>query len=91
MDDADQTWLYVDPEIAQVVGRINHVNRIERWAYAALHTFDFPFLYNLRPLWDGVILLFCLGGAAISGIGVVLSFRRIVGGVGRVARASGIA
>ena len=84
LDDADKTWLYIDAEVAQVVGRINRVNRAERWLYAALHTFDFPFLYNLRPLWVGVIVLFCLGGAAISGIGVILSFKRIVGGFRRV-------
>jgi len=34
-----------------VVGRINRVNRIERWVYAGLHTFDLPFLYDRRPLW----------------------------------------
>jgi hypothetical protein len=38
--------------------------------------------------WVGVIVLFCLGGATISGIGVVLSLKRIVAGFRRVAAVS---
>lgn len=82
LDDADATWLYIDPYVAQVVGRVNRVNRAERWLYAGLHTFDFPFLYDRRPLWDIVIIVFCLGGALLSGIGVVLGFKRIVRATG---------
>ncbi len=84
LDDPDKTWLYIDPHVAQVVGRVNSANRVERWLYAGLHTFDFPFLYNRRPLWDAVIIVFCLGGALLSGIGVVLGFKRIVRGVDRM-------
>ena len=84
LDDPDKTWLYIDPYVAQVVGRVNRANRVERWLYAGLHTFDFPFLYNRRPLWDAVIIVICLGGALLSGIGVVLGFKRIVRGVDRM-------
>ena len=89
LDDADDTWLYIDPYVAQVVGRVNRVNRAERWLYAGLHTFDFPFLYDRRPLWDIVIIVFCLGGALLSGLGVVLGFKRIVRGVDRMSAVTG--
>jgi hypothetical protein len=82
--DSDQTWLYIDRDLGQVVGRINRVNRIERWVYAALHTFDFPFLYDRRPLWISLIVIFCLGGAFVSGLGVLLGVRRIVRGAVRM-------
>jgi hypothetical protein len=82
--DPDETWLYVDPGVAQVVGRINRVNRMERWLYAGLHTFDFPFLYERRPLWQAVIVTFCLGGAFISGVGFLLGLNRILRGFRRV-------
>jgi hypothetical protein len=78
--DPDRTWLYVDPGVARVVGRINSVNRMERWLYAGLHTFDFPFLYDRRPLWEAVIITFCLGGAFISGLGFLLGLKRVVRG-----------
>lgn len=89
LDDPDRTWLYIDPYVAQVVGRINRGNRIERWLYAGLHTFDFPFLYNRRPVWDALIILFCLGGATISGLGVLLGVKRIVRGVDRMTAVTG--
>lgn len=86
LDDADRTWLYVDPAVERVVGNINRGNRVERWVYAGLHTFDFPFLYRHRPLWDAVLVTFCLGGAALSGLGVFLGFKRVGRGLERVTR-----
>ncbi len=90
LDDADETWLYVDPAVERVVGNINRGNRVERWVYAGLHTFDFPFLYRHRPLWDAVLVAFCLGGAALSGVGVFLGFKRLGRGVERVTRPAAV-
>jgi hypothetical protein len=81
LDDPDRTWIYVDPDVAQVVGRISRVNRVERWVYAGLHTFDFPFLYDRRPVWVALVVLVCLGGALVSGLGFVMGVRRIFGGL----------
>jgi hypothetical protein len=86
LDDPDQTWLYIDPGLERVVGNVNGGNRIERWVYAGLHTFDFPFLYGHRPLWDAILIAFCLGGAALSGLGVLLGFRRLGRGLERFTR-----
>jgi hypothetical protein len=85
MADADSTWLYVDPEVSQVVGRVNRLNRVERWLYNALHNLDFPFLYYHRPLWDGVVIVLSLGGAAVSSIGLLLGMRRLARGIWRTA------
>jgi uncharacterized iron-regulated membrane protein len=81
LDDPDKTWVYVDPEIGQVVGQANRFNRVERWLYNALHTLDFPFLYYNRPLWDVVVILLTLGGTAVSAIGFFLGIRRVWRGV----------
>jgi hypothetical protein len=77
MADADSTWLYIDPAVAQVVGRVNRLNRVERWLYNGLHNLDFPFLYYNRPVWDGIVIALSLGGAAVSGIGLMLGLRRV--------------
>ena len=45
-DDPDQTWVYVDPEVSQVVARIHELDRVERWLYNGLHSLDFSFWYN---------------------------------------------
>ena len=87
MSDPDSTWLYIDPQVGQVVGRVNRLNRVERWLYNGLHTLDFPFLYYNRPVWDAVVIALSLCGAAISGIGLLMGIRRIARGIRKTAAA----
>ena len=86
LGDADKTWLYVDPTLAQVVGQVNRQNRVERWLYNGLHTLDFSFLYYNRPLWDAVVILLSLGGTAVSSIGLLLGLKRLRRGIQRTAK-----
>ena len=51
-----------------------------------LHSLDFSFWYYKRPLWDIGVILLSLGGAALSGIGLVMGFRRILRAVTRSVR-----
>ena len=85
--DPDSTWVYVDPEVAQVVGQVNRENRIERWLYNAFHTLDFPFLYYNRPLWDVVVIVLSLGGTAVSALGFFMGLKRLRRGFARTAKA----
>jgi hypothetical protein len=75
--DADQTWVYVDPEVSQVVARIHRLDRVERWIYNGLHSLDFSFWYNRRPLWDIGVLTLMIGGLASSTIGLWLGIKRV--------------
>jgi hypothetical protein len=75
--DPDRTWVYVDPEMSQVVARIHRLDRVERWLYNGLHSLDFSFWYNRRPLWDIGVLTLMLGGLASSTIGCYLGIRRL--------------
>ena len=84
--DPDQTWVYVDPEVSQVVARIHKLDRVERWIYNGLHSLDFSFWYNRRPLWDIGVLTLMLGGLASSAIGLWLGIRRLRRGVKDVTR-----
>jgi uncharacterized iron-regulated membrane protein len=77
LGDPDKTWVYVDPEVGEVVGQANRFNRIERWLYNGLHTLDFSFLYYNRPVWDFAVIILTLGGAAVSGIGLLMGFKRL--------------
>jgi len=74
--DADGTWVYVDGT-GQLVARFTRRQRIERWLYHGLHSLDFPFWYDRRPLWDVVMIALLLGGLALSGIGVVIGWKRL--------------
>ena len=75
-----ETWVYVDPALGRVVAREHRFTRVERWLFNGLHSLDFAFWYDRRPLWDIGVIVLSLGGLASSGIGLWI-------GCGRVRRA----
>src|SRR5690606_9257507 len=60
---------------ARVVSTYSSRNWVNRWAYHALHSLDFPWLYNNRPRWDIVVIAFMLGGTALRVTSLVLAWR----------------
>ena len=78
LGDPDRTWLYIDPRMSQLVGRVHRLDRAERWLYNGLHSLDFSFWYYRRPLWDVVMILLSLGGLTTSAIGLGLGMTRVV-------------
>lgn len=77
LGDAARTWVYVDPVMSRVIRQINKGGRVERWLYNGLHSLDFPFWYQRRPLWDIAVITLLLGGLTSSGIGLFLGVKRI--------------
>jgi hypothetical protein len=84
LGDPERTWLYIDRRMSRLVGRVHRLDRVERWLYNGLHSLDFSFWYYRRPLWDVGMILLSLGGLASSAIGLVLGFRRVARGLGRL-------
>lgn len=80
--DPAATWVYIDPEMSQVVAAIHRLNRVERWLYNGLHSLDFSFWYN-SVAWDIGMITLCLGGLTSSGIGLLLGVRRLRRGIAR--------
>lgn len=78
-NDADATWFHLDVTTGQIVDRSTRTNRVFRWLYNGLHSFDWWWLWSRRPLWDVVVITFCSGGLALSVLGVVLGVRRVLG------------
>jgi len=77
LDDPLETWVYVDLENSRIVAHVHRLRRLERWLFNGLHSLDFAFWYDRRPLWDVGMILLNLGGLAMSAIGLVLGARRI--------------
>jgi len=73
--DAQQTRIYIDPKTARVVGGYQSGDWMERWLYHGLHSFNFPWLYNYRPLWDVVVIAFMAGGTALCVTSLILAWR----------------
>lgn len=76
-DDPLQTWYYIDPAEARIVGTTNRYSRIERWLFNGLHSLDFRFWYDKRPLWDIGMIALSLGALLSSGIGMWLGLGRL--------------
>jgi len=85
MNDEDRTRYYVDPKSARVVTTYSNRNWVNRWLYAGLHSLNFPFLYNYRPLWDIVVITFMVGGTALCVTSLVLAWRTLGRKLKRVA------
>jgi hypothetical protein len=75
--DANNTWLYIDPNRGSVVWREEGPSRLRRWLYNGLHKFDLPVIYAYRPLWDISIIIMSLGGLALSITTIVPAVRRL--------------
>jgi uncharacterized iron-regulated membrane protein len=85
-DDPDATWVYVDPRKSELVALTHRSSRLERWLFNGLHSLDFPFWYDKRPLWDIGMILLSLGALATSGIGMYLGFKRLRRDLARLSR-----
>jgi hypothetical protein len=75
LNDAEQTRYYIDPKTGRVVGNYSAANWVSRWLYHGLHSFDFPWLYNHRPLWDIVVITFMVGGTTLCVTSLILAWR----------------
>ena len=76
-DDDARTWLHLDPHTGAIVGRYDHRQRVKRFLFAMLHSWDWLPLLERRPLWDVLMLVASAGGLALSITGVVVGWRRV--------------
>ena len=78
-----ETWVYVDPALSRVAASVHRFDRVERWLFNGLHSLDFAFWYDRRPLWDIGVIALSLGGLVSSGIGLWIGCGRIRRALGR--------
>jgi len=71
-----QTWLYLDPKRGEIVRKEERLTRLNRWLYHGFHSFDFPFLYYRRPLWDVVVIVLSTGGLVSAIAAIFPTLRR---------------
>ena len=77
-NDEEKTWYYIDKLTGEVLNRSTAVDRQRRWLYNGLHSLDFRFLLNHRPLWDLVILTLSALGIIFSSTAVVIGWKRLL-------------
>jgi hypothetical protein len=76
-DDAQKSWIYLDPTTGEVLDISNSSSRAYRWVFAGIHQLDFRFLDHHRPAWDLTMWLLLLGGTITSISGIVIGWRRL--------------
>jgi hypothetical protein len=75
--DDDNTWFHIDSTSGELLEKSTSVNRVYRWLYNGLHSWDILWLWERRPLWDIAVIGFSLGGFSLSLLGVVVGWRRL--------------
>src|SRR5436190_1294184 len=86
LNDAAGTRYYVYPATASVVQQYSARGWVNRWLYHGLHSLDFPWLYNYRPLWDIVVIGLMLGGSALCVTSIVMTWRVLSRKIGVLVR-----
>jgi PepSY-associated TM region len=76
-DDADGTWIHVDLETGRLVGWLRRSDRINRWLFNGLHSFDLRWLLLHRPAWDALMWILTLAGLTISTTSIVIGWRAL--------------
>jgi len=77
--DNGQTRVYLDMQTGEVVQSLDRVQRLRRWWFFFLHSWDTPALLQIGWLRDFVLIALSLGGFAVSLSGVVIGGRRLLG------------
>jgi len=75
--DANATWLYLDPTRGSIARKEERLTRLNRWLYHGLHSFDFPWLYYRRPLWDAIVIALSVGGCIVTLTSAPTGWRRL--------------
>jgi hypothetical protein len=78
-DDAQHTWLYLDPGRGAIALVVRREDRLNRWLYHGLHSLDFKWLYGNRPAWDVMVIALSLGGIAGAVSSIAPLLRRLGG------------
>jgi hypothetical protein len=79
-DDANGTWLFIDPATGEIAGLSDYSARTYRWLFNFLHDYDLPILLRNQPARDLLVWLLSIGGLIISISGVVLGWRTLARG-----------
>ncbi len=78
-DDPGRTWVYLDAATGQVVLSVDSTQRIGRWLFNFLHSWDLPALLAPGQGWVrvAVLVVLSLGGLLLSATAIVIAVRRV--------------
>jgi uncharacterized iron-regulated membrane protein len=75
--DAGATWVHLDPYTGEVALSLDRSQRLGRWLFNLLHSWDLPVMLDAGWLREAVLLLLGAGGLLFSVTAVVIGVRRL--------------
>ena len=76
--DPGATWAHIDPRTGEIESVMEHRQRVGRWLFELLHSWDLPLMLSAGWWRDAILILLSLGGIALSATGVWIGYRRII-------------
>ena len=76
-NDEENSWFHIDPSTGEVLEKLTSATRLQRWLFNALHSLDFSFLINHRPVWDVLVITLCSLGFVFSATSLIIAWRRL--------------
>ena len=76
-NDAERSWFHIDPATGELLNGLTTRGRVQRWLYNGMHSLDFTFLIQRRPLWDVVVIALSVLGLVFSVTSVHIGIRRL--------------
>ena len=75
--DAGGTWVHLDPFTGEVESSMDSAQRVGRWLFNFLHSWDLPVMLDAGRLREAALIVLGCGGLLLSGTAVVLGMRRL--------------
>ena len=76
--DPHATWVYLDVRTGDVALSADSSQRVGRWLFSFLHSWDLPAMLRLAALRDAALIVLSLGGLLVSVTGIVIGYRRVL-------------
>ncbi|MDL2337123.1 MAG: PepSY domain-containing protein [Pseudomonadota bacterium] len=75
--DSGRTLVYLDPYTGDVALSVDRSQRIERWLFNLLHSWDLPSFLRFAAAREAILIVLSLGSLAIAVTGTVIGYRRL--------------
>nr|WP_314539299.1 PepSY domain-containing protein [uncultured Massilia sp.] len=76
-EDTGATWVHLDPYTGEVASSLDRAQRLGRWLFNLLHSWDLPAMLDAGWLREAVLLVLGAGGLLFSATAVVIGARRL--------------
>ncbi|NHC63138.1 PepSY domain-containing protein [Paenalcaligenes suwonensis] len=75
--DPVSNWVHIDPRTGVIESSMDKHQRVGRWWFELLHSWDLPMMLKAEVLRNSVLVVLSVGGVLMSATGVLIGYRRV--------------